>query len=218
MKTNPKLSKKSFSEWTHIEVEKAFGLTQHYSNDTLNEWLAANQAITSFETQLLERLREKAKIYMSVWNETDYMANFISNVFSLVDFNQIKYSSFYEQSVTIQLDDYSAKGRIDLMIAAGRGKPETPYFFMQEFKQEIGSGDPIAQVLLAMLFAQKQNKETTIPIYGGYVIGRSWFFMLLIGKSYVISDAFIATKQEDLFQIVRILKELRKRIDVKIGK
>lgn len=207
-----KVEKKPFNQWGQIEVEKVFGLEEIYQSDILEEWLAANIVLSPFEGEALSLLRKKAQIYISVWNETDYTANFISNVFSLVDFNQIKYSTFYEASVNLVLKDFVLHGRLDLMIAAGRGKPETPYFFMQEFKQEKGSGDAIAQTLLAMLFAQQENQQNIT--YGGYINGRNWFFMILKDNQYVISEAYIATKEDDLKQIFRILKKLKEKIEM----
>ncbi|MGB0930724.1 MAG: hypothetical protein ACPGVB_08110 [Chitinophagales bacterium] len=204
---------KSFSEWSQIEVEKQFGIQQVFENATLEEWINASDTISEFEMDTIEPLRAKAQMYIYVWNEADYTANFISNIFSLVDFNQFRYSTFYEQPVEVSMGDYLVKGRIDLMIAKGRGIPEKPYFFMQEFKQEKGSGDAIAQVLLAMIYAQKQN-EGKLPIYGGYINGRNWFFIILEDNKYTISETFIATKKEDLLQIVRILKYLKKQIEV----
>lgn len=203
---------KSFSDWTQIEVEKHFGVQQVFANNLLEEWMNADNTITAFELDTLERLRQKAQMYIYVWNEADYTANFISNIFSLVDFNQFHYSTFYEQNVELVLSNHSIKGRIDLMIATGRGTPEKPYFFMQEFKQEKGGGDAIAQVLLAMIYAQRKNDDRK-PIYGGYINGRNWFFMVLEGNKYTISETFVITKEEDLLQVVRILKYLKEHIE-----
>ncbi len=203
---------KSFSDWTQIEVEKHFGVQQVFINTLLEKWLTTSKPISIFELDTLERLREKAQMYIYVWNEADYTANFISNIFSLVDFNQFRYSTFYEQSVELILNNHSVKGRIDLMIATGRGTPEKPYFFMQEFKQEKGGGDAIAQVLLAMIYAQKRNDDGK-AIYGGYINGRNWFFMVLEGHEYTISETFVITKKEDLLQVVRILKYLKGYIE-----
>jgi hypothetical protein len=40
-----------------------------------------------------------------------------------------------------------------------------------------------------------------LPLYGCYVVGRNWFFLVLNGKEYDVSLAYDAT-QDDLFDIL----------------
>jgi len=50
--------------------------------------------------------------------------------------------------------------------------PETPYFFMQEFKKSKGDKqDPEGQMLAARIAAQHLNQNGK-TLYGSYVIGR----------------------------------------------
>jgi hypothetical protein len=60
-----------------------------------------------------------------------------------------------------------------------------------------------------MLVAQDIN-ERKIPIYGCYVRGRFWFFLVLNKKEYCFSDAFVATRKDifDIFRILRCLKQI----------
>ncbi|MCP4348875.1 MAG: hypothetical protein GY795_25630, partial [Desulfobacterales bacterium] len=48
------------------------------------------------------------------------------------------------------------------------------------------------------------------PIYGAYVIGREWCFIILQEKNYAISEPYIATKDDifDIFRILRVLKDI----------
>jgi hypothetical protein len=50
------------------------------------------------------------------------------------------------------------------------------------------------------------------PIYGAYVIGRHWYFVILQGREYAISDSYVATRETDLYDIFRILKANRQQI------
>ncbi len=85
-----------------------------------------------------------------------------------------------------------------------------PYFFIHEYKREIdASGDPLGQLLIAMVGAWRQNEET-FPLYGCYVVGRNWFFVLLEDNQYAVSNAFNST-QDDIFQIYSILEEIKQR-------
>ncbi len=90
--------------------------------------------------------------------------------------------------------------------------PQQPYFFLQEFKKGKGEkSDPEAQMLMAMLIAQHKNNGNK-PIYGGYLVGRNWYFTTLIGTNYCISRQFDATIQSELFQIAYILRHLKTMI------
>jgi hypothetical protein len=48
-----------------------------------------------------------------------------------------------------------------------------------------------------MVAAQVQNKDNEV-LYGCYVSGRNWFFVVMEGKNYVVSNAFNATN-DDIF-------------------
>ncbi|MEM6299212.1 MAG: hypothetical protein AAF740_11055, partial [Bacteroidota bacterium] len=90
----------------------------------------------------------------------------------------------------------------------GRQKPIKPYFFIHEYKQERkGTADPKGQ-LLAELLAAQENNTHQFPMYGCYVVGRNWFFMILNGKEYAVSDAFISS-QKDIYQIIAILRQIK---------
>jgi hypothetical protein len=94
------------------------------------------------------------------------------------------------------------------MIASGFRLPEKPYFCFQEYKKEKDpEGDPAGQTLAAMLAAQEINEHRN-PIYGCYIRGQMWFFMVLEEKKYCISVPYVATR-DDIFDIFLILKALK---------
>lgn len=83
---------------------------------------------------------------------------------------------------------------------------------MHEYKREKKySGDPIGQMLGAMLIGQAKNNNDR-PIYGCYVQGRFWFFSVLVGNQYVISNSFNSSELEDAKQIIYILRKLKEII------
>lgn len=59
-----------------------------------------------------------------------------------------------------------------------------------------------------MLIGQAKNNNGN-PIYGCYVQGRFWFFSILIGKQYIISDAYDSVNIEELKQIISILRKMK---------
>jgi hypothetical protein len=69
--------------------------------------------------------------------------------------------------------------------------------------------------LAAMMLGQLEN-GTDDPVFGCYVVGRFWFFMVLKGKDYAISREFSAAN-EDIFDILKILKALRSKIFIRLG-
>jgi hypothetical protein len=62
-----------------------------------------------------------------------------------------------------------------------------------------------------MLVGQHQNiaAGNDFPVYGCYVIGRNWFFVILEGNKYTQSKPFVSTEYNDALQILRILFQLK---------
>jgi len=58
-----------------------------------------------------------------------------------------------------------------------------------------------------MLVAQELNRREH-PIYGVYVVGKLWHFMVLQQQEYVISKGFLAD-DEQIFDIFALLKALK---------
>lgn len=59
-----------------------------------------------------------------------------------------------------------------------------------------------------MLVAQTLNGKPKQLIYGSYVLGRQWVFMVLYGKHFAQSNAYIVSSN-NIFDIVRLLLGLR---------
>ena len=81
-----------------------------------------------------------------------------------------------------------------------------------EYKKDTDSeGDPVGQALSAMLVGQVINEKKR-PIFGCYVIGQSWNFIVLQGSEYAISATYSASRP-DIFLIFNILKKLKTYIE-----
>ncbi|MEM7127908.1 MAG: hypothetical protein AAF702_16360 [Chloroflexota bacterium] len=99
-------------------------------------------------------------------------------------------------------------GKPDGIIASGRREPEKPFFAFQEYKRQLDpNGDPAGQALAAMLVGQSLD-ERVKPLYGCYVVGYDWRFIVLEEKQYAISQSYPAIT-DDIFDIYRILKSLK---------
>jgi hypothetical protein len=87
---------------------------------------------------------------------------------------------------------------------------------LNEYKKGTDpNGDPKGQALIAMLAAQELNNNQ-LPIYGCYVIGRDWYFMVLEDKKYSISQDYSCVTEE-VFEIYKILKNLNNKVEALVG-
>ena len=210
---------KAFTECTLVFLEKNFDLRQVEEIKTLNEWEydAKNIEVAERELAVLPIFQQLLKTNVSNWNEQDLSLHFIGPIFSLVNFTvPYRFNLFAERKIEANItssksETYRLHGRPDEMIASGFREPESPYFCFQEYKRETDpNGDPIAQTLAAMLVAQNIHQNQN-PIFGSYVLGRDWYFLVLEGANYAISRGYDATT-EQIFDIYRILQTLKKNI------
>ncbi len=181
---------KSFEQWEYEEIESTFGLKVIDQSDLLTEWLSATVNIPESTRQELQKLQKSLLKHVNAWNEDELKFFFISQVVNLVGFQQEKYNSFTQRKLSAKIGDMEISGIVDFMVATGMQHPRNPFFFLHEYKQERKrDNDPLGQLLIAMLAAQARNKQA-FPIYGTYIIGRNWFFVLLNGQEYAVSDEF----------------------------
>ncbi len=209
--TEENIMTRNFREWTLAELDKTFHLRQIRTSPVLEDWLGGAAGISGAERQMLTVFRDKLLRNVHDWNETELAQYFIGPVLTLADYTTDYFNLFAERHFQAVVDGIEMAGKPDAMIASGWREPEKPFFCFQEYKRETDpEGDPAAQTLAAMLAAQGIN-ENQRPVYGCYVKGRDWFFMVLQIKVYTISEPYIATR-DDLFDIFRILKVLKQII------
>ncbi|HNI43663.1 MAG: hypothetical protein JNM36_16265 [Chitinophagales bacterium] len=194
---------------------KTFGLERlRPPKPILQEWITIEQELT-LEPEamtILDRILIKIIDNGDSWNEEELKMNFISILMFLADFND-PIKGYYDREISATVGGIYLNCKADMMLSKGIGELiETPYFFLHEYKREKKySGDPIGQMLGGMLIGQAKNNNNK-PIYGCYVQGRYWYFSVLEGKKYVISNSFNASELEDVCQIVFILRKLKKII------
>lgn len=220
---------KWFKDWEKDDLFFYLQVKEQTTSELLTNWLSIKKELSDFEKTSLEKLCERAKHRIANWNEAELRDNFIGNVLSLVDFYSAEYyfAAFSERSIQAKVNNVTLRGKVEWMVALGGSTPKTPFFFIHEYKKEKGTdNDPIGQLLATMVAAQVLNKQpfqtdffkplkkhdANMPIYGCYIIGRNWFFVVLVGKNYTISPAYDATNLSELQQIVYILKEQKQMI------
>jgi hypothetical protein len=213
----------TFKSWTRDKLLDAFGLERTVQSPIMQTWLASQQEITDFEKQSLLFDLEKVWLYIDFWNEEEVKIKLIGTIVRLVGYDSKHLSAFADRTLRGIVDGIELYGEPDLMVARGKQEVKSPFFFIHEYKKEAPYppqgeiiADPAGQLLAAMLVAYENNltepKMKEKPIYGAYVIGRNWFFVILQGREYAISRAYDATQTDDLLDIFRILKAHRQVI------
>jgi hypothetical protein len=202
-----------FKDCSKEYLEKQFKLIQVRKHILIDDWFDTSKLLTNddFEISALTRLQDILIENVETWNEIELTEYFIGPVFSLVNFNTRGIKIFSWREVKTVVEGIELYGEPDAIIAKGKYTPEIPYFCFNEYKrQEENRGDAAGQCLAPMLVAQELNGHT-LPLYGIYVVGKIWNFMVLNGKEYCISKSF-AADDEEIFDIFRMLKALKEII------
>ena len=209
--------KSNFREWTLDKADEAFGLVQVDRLPILDELLAFQYEIDDFEKKWLSIQRDNyVNFGGDSWNEVELENKMISPIIVFSGIQNKAFSYFLERDLAATIDEYELSGRVDGMFASGFRNPKKPYFCLSEYKRGTDpNGDPQGQTLIAMLVAQNlndnKNQDADRPIFGCYVIGRTWYFMALVDKEYAISGDY-SCADDEIFDIFRILKSLRVQI------
>jgi hypothetical protein len=196
-------------------LSNTFGLERQETSIVLDNWLSYEIELTEREKDNLQFFQHLLSFNIFSWNEQELSMNFIGPLFSLVDFSSKKYNLFAQRTLSGEVQGVLLSGKPDGMIASGFWEPKEPFFAFQEYKKEndptmdIANGDPAAQALAAMLVGQELNQYTH-PVYGCYVVGQNWYFMVLSGKEYSISPSYSALTNEiyDIFKTLKALKQI----------
>ena len=205
--------KSNFREWTLDKIEAAFGLNQVWEMPLLKQWISFEYEITPFEEKYLLQMQELFELGGDEWNEVELQNKFISPVITFSGIDNKGFAYFLERELSTSIGDYELVGKVDGMIATGFRSPRMPYFCLSEYKRGTDpDGDPKGQTLIAMLVAQQLNNGQESPIFGSYIIGRNWYFMVLVGKEYAISKDY-SCADDELFEIYKTLKGLRWHIE-----
>ncbi len=211
---------KSFEKWETEEVEQTFGIKFSRNMSLMNDWLAFSQPLAPEDEKTAEKSRLFLQELADFWNEEDMKVFFIVPILQIVNFYAFdKYRTFMEAIIEAELTDAQSnpctlRGRVEMVVATGKQRPRTPFFFFNVYKaQRKVVTDPKGQLLIAMLAAQAKNNGLNLPIYGMYNIGQLWFFVVLAGKEYTTSKAFDATDAVNLKQIINALQYVKAHIE-----
>ncbi len=208
--------KSNFREWTFDKIDDAFGTRQVFKNQTLDEWINAPYECSDYEKRYLLQLQRTLILGVNDWNEVELENKFISPLIVFTEIDNEHFCYFLERELSVTIGNYDLYGKVDGMIATGFRNPRKPFFCLNEYKRQTDpDGNPQAQALIAMIAVHHLNDAPT-PIYGCYVIGKFWHFLILEGKHYAVSKSF-SSDDNEIFDVFRILKTLKTRIEMQTG-
>lgn len=204
-------------------LEKLFGIEETDTLESLDVWMKRRYdvVVSDFEKRSVENMQTYMKRNIRAWNEQELALNFIGPLMSFITFSSKKYNLFAERLLDANIkdingEDLNLNGKPDTIIASGFRSPEVPFFSFHEHKPEVdSSGDPTGQVLAAMMVGQAKNGKPQEPIYGCYVIGQNWYFLVLVDKCYSIAPPF-ATTNDEIFDVFKMLKILKLMIEERL--
>jgi hypothetical protein len=202
---------KSFETWEYEDVENIFGLKRVFEHPVLKNWLdSSKKSINETMQQFLEGIQKRLIVNADAWNEDELKMFFIAPLLSQMPLEIEDFKPFTQRTISAKFPelDLEVSGKVEFVIARGKQRPKQPYFFLHEYKQERRrENDPLGQLLISMV-AARQNNEKKTPLFGCFVVGRDWFFVILDQQEYAVSLAFDATKTHELHQIVAILSAM----------
>ncbi|TAG19387.1 MAG: hypothetical protein EAZ32_11820 [Cytophagia bacterium] len=202
---------KSFETWEYEEVENTFGLKRVFELSALTEWLnSSKNNIDETMKLFLNGIQKRLIINADAWNEDEFKMFFIAPLLSQMPLEIDDFKPFTQRTLSAKFPelDLEVSGKIEFVIARGKQRPKQPYFFLHEYKQERRrENDPLGQLLISMV-AARQNNEKKTPLFGCFVVGRDWFFVVLDQQTYSVSLACDATKNHELYQIVAMLSAM----------
>jgi hypothetical protein len=165
--------------------------------------------------QILTKIETNLSLEIDGWFEEELKMKLLSPILFLADLAELKkIGVFFERPITAEFEQGKISVITDCMVSSVYGftTPETPYFFMQEFKKSKGDKqDPEGQMLAAMIAGQKLNDNGKV-MYGSFVVGAFWYFTILDGKNYSRSKAFQLTEPKELRQVILTLRKLKQII------
>ncbi len=202
------------SELDTLLVE--FRLKQLEETKALSNWIEPNEInLDDFAEQVLAKIEPRLKLEIDGWFEEELKMKLLSPIFILSELQEPeKIGIFFERPISAEFEQGKISVITDCMVSSVYGftTPETPYFFMQEFKKSKGDKqDPEGQMLAAMIAAQHLNNNGKV-MYGSYVVGAFWYFTVLDGKNYCRSESFRLTQPKELRQVILTLRKLKQII------
>lgn len=204
------IEKHSFSRVTFKTLKKIVTISEGDDEKVFQNWFGYEYAFKDDEISFLRELINKNKRRLNIYTEEDLKAKFLFPLFHRIDFDVNNVTTWYEWTLTMIINGFRLRGKVDCMIAEGNEEPELPYFIM-EFKHTLAKSYPKNQLLAEMLIIMEKN-ETDL-VRGAFIIGKNWNFVILkkdgTEYAYFISKQFDSLEIGDMKQIYIYLQAVK---------
>jgi hypothetical protein len=199
----------SFSNIRFSELTKIVSLERLTDDNKFVEWFSLSYNLNNDEILFLQDLLNSHKDLVPFYSEEDLKMKFLAPLLNKVKFANKKINDFYNAALNAEVNGVKFTGFADYMVAVGFKEPEKPYFFIQEFKPNLGAKD-VEDQLFAELLAGIAINETNI-MRGAYIIGQNWRFVIMekdANNNYTahVSKQFDSLELDDLKQIYKNLQ------------
>jgi Type I restriction enzyme R protein N terminus (HSDR_N) len=191
---------------TLYDLEQKFSLQQHRDRQFFTEWQEPLPPLTDLEKQRLTRTQEQY-FHLSSRPILEEMVKMVivSPLLDLAGFYNPPFYPVSEKSVKLSVKDEQAtiRSKIDVLVIQ-----DQLWVLVIEAKRSGLSLEPgIPQALTYMLASPQRQR----PLYGMVTNGSNFIFLKLTHQkmpSYSLSEEFTLRRSEDLFTVMRVLKQL----------
>ena len=168
------MAKEKTVSYSEADLIKMFQLKRLVKTQTslMQKWLEVEKPVLAIEEQFIfDRIYNLAVDSIAGWSEEDLKMKFISWVLPLGYLTDNgRFLTYFEKTIFATIEGHYLSTKTDFMVATGiLDKPEKPYFHFQEYKpHKKPTGDSMAQLLEAMLIAQKENSNEILYRYKSF--------------------------------------------------
>ena len=153
--------KKQYTEGKLITLFNLTRITSNVITPLMKKWLTFEPPILNVgEQYVFDEALLRAEQGITAWNEEDLKMKFISQIIPLGHLTDNgRFMTYYEKKLTGMVDGIPLSVKTDFMVAKGiLTFYQNPYFHFHEYKpQGNPTGEPMAQLIEAMLLGQEKN-------------------------------------------------------------
>ncbi len=202
----------SFSKIEYRHLEELVDITEIIDYAVFDGWFNFNYTLNPEEENFLRKLLDDNIRFLDSYSKEELKAQVIIPLINKVDFFHNGVRGWYERFLKGMINGRLLHGKTDYMVARGIETPKLPYFFIREYKKELGDKHPKNPLLAEMMVAMQLNQENFMR--GAFVISRLWNFVILRKISdnkyeYFRSPDFNVLKIQELKQIYVNLQAIK---------
>ncbi|MEM1324571.1 MAG: hypothetical protein AAGI23_01390 [Bacteroidota bacterium] len=210
----------SFSNIRFKDLKAIAPIEQSANEVVFEDWFNYPYEFNEEEIAFLTDLIVRNRLKINAYTEEELKAKFLIPLLNKVDFVKGEVSDWYERNIRGKINGVEIGGVTDFMVAKGVKEPETPYFYIQEFKPSKPSVFPEDQLLAELMVSVELEGKQSMK--GAYIVGQFWTFVILEKQpngSFILylAPSLDALKLEDLQEIYKHLKAVKAEILEKVS-